>query len=602
MTCVACQLFFDFEKYIRKTVIPAIEKVSKWVKQNMPAIKSGLVGVASAMVAFKVASIATTVAQKGLKGAIVATTVAQKALALAQAATPWGLIATAVIGVGAALIAMNAATKEARGPVEVLTAEELELVKASEEAAEAFREQQKATKEAMQGSLAEMDYIADLADELDTLVDKKGKVKKADEDRVKFILNALKEATGEEYELVDGTIKKYKDLEKSVKDVIAQKTANLLLDDVNEAFTAALKEEAQAWDALQLKQKEYDAQLAATQKAENDYKTFKDEYNEKLASGYYAFREAEQAADSQRLIELDEIQIEEQGYLDERQTELDKAADNYGLYADQIITYEQAQEAAAAGNYQAVREILAGKGSVYSDHADTVENETDRTLRALQKEAVDAGRKAELTRKNFENGVKGYTEQMVTEADENYEKAMDEFANAYADAEMVGEDITEGMTAGAENKRSGLLAKARSLVKGFLNAVRDEADTHSPSKKSMKIFEDIGDGAVIGTENKTKDVKKAATRQMAEVLDAYGSPELNAQKVYRNIAEQQSARQLSGQQAVASSYDSMLGQILTAIKEGKVLTIDGDALVGATADRMDSALGRRRALASRGAI
>ena len=45
-----------------------------------------------------------------------------------------------------------------------------------------------------------------------------------------------------------------------------------------------------------------------------------------------------------------------------------------------------------------------------------------------------------------------------------------------------------------------------------------------------------------------------------------------------------------------------LDAILDAIKRGQVLTIDGAALVGATADRYDATLGQKRALAARGAV
>ena len=45
-----------------------------------------------------------------------------------------------------------------------------------------------------------------------------------------------------------------------------------------------------------------------------------------------------------------------------------------------------------------------------------------------------------------------------------------------------------------------------------------------------------------------------------------------------------------------------LDKILDAIERGQVLTIDGDALVGATAERTDSALGQRRMLTARGAV
>jgi hypothetical protein len=45
-----------------------------------------------------------------------------------------------------------------------------------------------------------------------------------------------------------------------------------------------------------------------------------------------------------------------------------------------------------------------------------------------------------------------------------------------------------------------------------------------------------------------------------------------------------------------------LDKILNAIERGQILTIDGDALVGATVDRMDASLGYRRELVARGAL
>ena len=47
---------------------------------------------------------------------------------------------------------------------------------------------------------------------------------------------------------------------------------------------------------------------------------------------------------------------------------------------------------------------------------------------------------------------------------------------------------------------------------------------------------------------------------------------------------------------------SKLDKILDAIERGQILTIDGEQLVGATADKFDNALGKRRALAARGAM
>lgn len=592
----------DIAEYIRKDVLPAIEKAGKWVKKNLPAIKSGLVGVAAAMVAFKVASVATTVAQKGLKGAIAATTVAQKALALAQAATPWGLIAVGVTAVVAATAAYAAATKDAQKPVDNLTKEERELMEQSQKTAEAFREQKKATDELLENATAEMDHVQKLADELEGLASASGKVKKKDQERVNFILNELNEALGTEYKMVDGVIQKYKDLKNNIDEVIKSKKANILLEAYSEQYALAVQEEAAALEGLTLAEKDLEAQRQRKAEAEEAYLNFNKTYLDNLMSGYYDLNEGQARIDSLKLARLQTTWNEESQLLNKAETAYDDAATNYADHYNTVATYEEAQTAILSGNYDKAVGLLSKKGEAYEQFADTVDDETAKVLSTLYKEAINAGLEAERTRTNFENGVDGYTEEMVKEAEQGYADALGEFEDAYTDAHDFGTDLSDGMTDGAESKRPSLIAKARSLVKSFLKAARDEADTHSPSKKTIAIFEDIGDGAVVGTENKTKDVKKAATKQMAEVMDVYGSPEANGQKVFRSIAEQQTSRQMAGQQAMAVANGPMLEKILTAIEKGQVITLDGDALVGATANKMDNALGRRRALASRGAI
>jgi hypothetical protein len=588
--------------YIRKTVIPAIEKVGKWVKKNMPAIKGGLVGVATAMVAFEVASIAATVAQKGLKGAIMATTAAQTALNIAQTATPWGLIATAVVGLTAAMVAYGLAALEATTRADNLTEEERELVDSAKEAAEAFREQKQATEEAFEDISSQMGHVQSLADELRGLASASGKVEEKDRSRAKFILGELNEALGTEYTMTDGVIQKYDQLVKSIDEAIRKELAFALTAELKDDWITAQKEKAAAMDAVNLTHKDYMEQIPRQKAAEEAYLEFNKTYTDNLKKGYYGLNEEQARVDSLKLARLNGTWLDESRLLDEKKLAYEGAVTDYNGYTNTIISYEEAQQAALEGNYEKAIGILSSKGQSHSAYADTVDEETARALDTLYQEAVDAGLYAEWTRENFQNGVNGFSQPMVDEADENYRKAMAEFEGAYADAHSVGKDLSSGMTAGAESGRGSLIAKARSLVSGFIAAARAAADSHSPSRKMISFGEDLGAGAEIGVENKTKDVKRAATKQVGAVLDAYSGQEVNAQRALRSVAEQQTARQMASQQAVASANGPMLEKILTAIEKGQIITLDGDALVGATANRMDNALGRRRALASRGAI
>ena len=588
----------DVADFIRKDVLPAIKDLGRWVKKNWPTIKSALVGAATAIVALKVASVAATVAQKGLKTAIMATTVAQTALNAVQSATPWGLVATAVAAVAVGLTAYVKSSKEAKMAASHLTEEELKLVEAADDAAEAFRDQRKATDEALGDISAEFGNTKKLADELRTLADETGKVNEKDQARVDFILDQLNEKLGTEYQRVGNLIEGYEELQGSIDEAIQKELAYALTAEMKDDWVAAIQGKAEAMDNVNLKYKDYQTQLAETEKAEAAYKDAYEARELAYTTGnHYAIEEA------QTLLSLRETEWEdEQARLADKKEKYDKAVQDYNGMVNTIISYEEAQQAAMEGNYEKAIGILSDKGESHSDYADTVGEETARSLDTLRQEAIDAGLYAEWTKENFLNGVEGFTQPMVVEANQNYAKAMGEFENAYADAHDVGGDLSGGLTDGAESGRVGLLAKARSLVSGFIKAAREAADSHSPSRKMIAFGEDLGEGAEIGVEEKTKDVKKAATRQVGAVLDAYNSPEVNAQKTFRNLAEQQTARLAVGQQALAAANSPMLEKILTAIEKGQVLTIDGDTLVGATANRMDNALGRRRALASRGAI
>ena len=506
----------DIADYIRSDVIPAIKKVGKWVKENGPMIASTLVGVTTAFVAYKIAVVAAEVAHKGLKGAIMATTVAEKALALAQAATPWGLVAVGITGLTAALVSYRDATDTSKNVVVELTAEERELIETANEAAEAFREYQEATQESMATIDTEMENVRKMADELLGLADASGQVEEKDRARAEFLAGELNAALGTEIELVDGVIQKYDELEQSIYDLIDAKLVNALLDEAQADYIQAQKERAAALEAANLAEKDYWAQWDVYQAKIIESGENWAKYEEILATGASSaaasYAEIAAAADEEAAVAKEA--------LDQKKAAWDTATTNFANYSDTIIDYETAQQMAIEGNYEAAKKVLLSKGAAFGDYGDMVDEETAKVLDNLQLEAIQAGRKAELFRRNFEAGVDGYTEDMVKEAEEAYAETLDEFSTAYADAHLVGEDLGAGLEEGMESKRSTLYSKASSIVTGILKSMRTTADSHSPSRKTIAFGEDVGEGAEIGIENKTKDVKKAATSQAEAILEA----------------------------------------------------------------------------------
>ncbi len=581
--------------FLTDKVLPALANLANWVLTHIPQIKAGLVTVTAAIVAYKVATIAAEVAQKGLKGALLATEAAQKLLNIAQAATPWGLVAVGVTAVVTAMVAFSTASAEAVEGVNVLTEEEKALIEQSREAAQAFRDQKAATQETMGGIQAQMGHVQSLADELKRLADESGRVKENDQARVQFILNELNEALGTEYQLTDGVIQKYDQLKTSIDQVIASKTANALLEVYNADYVAAIQAEQEALEALKLVEQDAEAQRERfhTRRTEitKEVKTLEGLKAEAVRNGstdeieYY----------SNLILQKKQALKEEEDLLAEKEEAYTQAASDYG-------NYEDAMKLAAEGNYEGVRDILVNKGQAFGTYSDDVDEATKRAINALEKEAIDAGIKAAKTKANFEKGVNGYTKKMVEEAEQSYEDALNEWATAYDDANAVGTDLGDGLKAGMEGTKGGLITKARNIVSGIIAAMREEADSNSPAKKLIAFGEDMGAGTEIGLENMTPDLLKTARKQTQELITTYKTEgEDFAPDAFRGVAERAYDRNAAQMESFIGGNNTLLGEILAAIKEGQVLLLDGKTLVGGTSDRMDTELGQLRALVARGA-
>lgn len=589
--------------YVRNSVLPALTSAGNWIASNLPAIKAGLAGVVASLVAFEVASISATVAQNGLKSAIMATTAAQKIMDAATKATPWGLVATAVAGVVTALALYADANKDAAENVGALTTEERELLEATNETAQAIRDQAEAADKQAQDGMAYMNHIQDLADELYDLAGASGVVKEKDKERAEFILGELNTALGTEFEMAGNMVSKYWELKDAITAAMEAKKANILLDAYAEAYAESIRKSNELLQNAALTQKDYEAQLAITKQAEKEYTDMLEEASMRRAAA--KTREEQQALAYYNFTveNLQNAWEKEKGILAEKETAWNESQALYQENVEAINSYELAQSAVLQENYETAIAILSKKGTSYTNFADDVDDATADVLNTLQKEAIDAGIKAEQFKREFERGADGYTKDMVDEAEKGYQKALDEFASAYADAYDVGEDLGAGMAAGSESKRGSLISKAKSLVNGFIAAARKAADSHSPSRKMIAFGEDLGEGAEIGLENKTKSIVATAKDQMAQLLKAYAAPQdVPGQAVYRDIQQRTYQAQAHSYQATAGSTAAKLDKILAAIERGQVLTIDGDQLVGATADRLDIKLGQRRQLAARGAL
>ena len=539
----------DVAEFITDDLMPGIKTAAGWVKDNKEVVIGVITGMTGALVAHKAATVASKMAEEGLTVATVARTAAQKALNLVMNANPAALVATAVAGLTIGLVAYAEALEDSTLGVDVLTEAEKELIEQAADAGEKFRELKAANDDSAGALQAQMDHTSALADELMSLVDASGKVTEADQVRAQFILNELNEALGTEYEMIDGVIQNYVELKDSIYDVIQAKTANSMLEARNDEYVAAIESEGTALQAVIATQKDYEAQLekaTAAKKVADDY------YKRAMESQ----SELDWADYSQKQL----LYIEEKKILEGKKAKYDEASQNYADYYDTINEYEEASMLVQQGNYEDAIEILTNKGEAYFEYADDVSEATKKVIDTLYKEAVDAGIEAARTKENFENGVEGYTEEMVAEAEKAYEDALSEWENAYNDANGlgtdfgdgakdgifksrvplkfglvyddtlrtwrnaeddgtdVGESLGDGVKKGLDNKESPLLSRARSLISNIWNAMKRAAESNSPSKKTMRLGEDMGAGLEIGLDDSTPDVVNSAREMIQKTI------------------------------------------------------------------------------------
>lgn len=82
----------------------------------------------------------------------------------------------------------------------------------------------------------------------------------------------------------------------------------------------------------------------------------------------------------------------------------------------------------------------------------------------------------------------------------------------------AGESMIQGMIDGLYNQSGGLYSAVADIVSSAVEVARAEAGVHSPSWKTEAIFENVGEGMIVGVEKKKEDVAAATQDVVNEAL------------------------------------------------------------------------------------
>lgn len=554
-----------------------------------------------------------------LTGKITLATAAQTAWNAVMAANPIGLLVTAIGALAAGLGVYAITQKNAETATDKANKKLAEQVNAIKEA-------QAARQEEVAGIQAEYGHYQQLWDELQGIVDQNGKVKTGYEDRAAFITSTLSDALGVEIEMTDGTIQKYSELTDSIDQVMQKKKAEALMSAYEDDYTEAIKKQNEAAKELS---RTYDDYSSAKERAK--------EASEALKAAEESMTE-EQAAGSFEIMQLQQAQMDANAELEKAEKAYNNAKTASEEYSSTISNYESAMGAVESGSADASAAVLALSNDLLragSANEESLKSQVD-TMRTsydeMQAAAAEKGSGVTTEMVNqaramwlmaqieYEKGTTnnkaliqqweseinsllsnsggpeaaaqegaetgaGYASGVESQTDEAYSsgEALSKSADEGASS-ITGYDAGDGFGAGfVEGVNSWVLrgaAAGAGLAAQALAAAKEEIDSNSPAKETMKLGKYFGQGFELGISGEEKSVGKASESLASTALKSLDmaaissrmreSMSLNTNRVARSFALESRSTILSKQQTEMLMRMSDADIERLALRMGKV--------------------------------
>ena len=493
-----------------------------------------------------------------------------------------------------------------------LTAAQWDSIEASKENAEAFDDLKESRAESFASIDKETERVQDLWQELQTLTDENGNVKKSDEKRVDYILGELSAALGEEYTRNGNIIEQYQQMQKEMDKLISKRHATKLLEAGEEVYYNAKES-----------YKENAASIAATEQrvkaaqAELDYIESEEGKKKYRSSTYYQGRAIEpqylpkgtpppdytlnwpaynKAVETAKLA----LQNAQKDLADFQKLEED--------YLVEIEKYESASAASRKGNYQEVEAIYAKDSASRWKYVKSAKEISAEQLKDL---ANDLNAQSELFdrhQKGLAEKRQGYSKKMLSDiSKDEYDMLLlmakavkeaetrgEEVPQAYYDAikkaandlniPTVGANLVDGIINGMNSRSSAFMKRAKFLVKDALTAMKDVAGIKSPSKVTAGYGAYMGEGLIKGLNSTEQSAERAASNYMDSVLST--------------MDESANYGGINGRSAYSGGIMTEIRNLLQDIREN--LGFDVVLSDGTIAGRIDKLLGTRSLQKARG--
>lgn len=480
-----------------------------------------------------------------------ALTKAQTALSAAIAANPIGVAVagvTAMIAAGTAMKAVMSRQTEAEREHSKALRENAEAaeenLKAAQDRKKSYEEFVQTQNEQAASDVAQLDRLRKLNDELNTIVDANGRVKAGEEDRAAFITSQLSSALGMEISMTDGVIGNYQELQSQIQSTIQQKRIDAVMTAQQAKYEEAVANQMQAAS-------EASAAYTAMKEAENDVKKESAELAKLEAEQDQAVLDGNKALVGvlgERIKNQKANVKEAKAALKDQQAAYKENTALLAQYANDIDMYTALAEAAASGNAEAIEQAI-------SQITAGIKTANAATNEELQQQVVNVSNMEALIRQEVEKGTPGFTQAMLTQAQDATKAALEEFAKVApqtaeelakvppeAVAALVAGDMRGQLSAEASGAVQGMLDQfdrldeetreafalaiygaleglegfeqlkdpAKEGADAFLESLREALDEHSPSRATEEIFRLAMEGAKNGITNNQEGVLTAA--------------------------------------------------------------------------------------------
>lgn len=582
---------------IANTVFPVLEKLYKTCKtivtfivKNFDKIGPVVMGAVAAFTAFNAAmAISKTIAAvstavTGLTAGVGLATKAQTIWNAALSANPIGAVITAVAALTAAVVLLSNKQNKAKKVHEEEMAALEEERDAINSNVEAWDDLKKSQQEQIDAGMTELSYYDSLIDELSSIVDENGKVKKGYEERASFITSQLSEATGTEIELVDGVIKKYKEVKTAIEDVMKQKKAQIILDSQESLYREAITKQADALKNLNTIQDEYTTKKSELNKLEDGWAVAAENYlNSRTLGEASYYKMVMEEIDKRINATNEELSTIESNY---------KTQENLlSEYAYNIGQYEKNMQLAHAGNYdemstvtwnyvkdyqnagdaqkQMLEDSIAaeetnlallkklkadGNTDIYDQQIKQSEKNLEQQKQDLEKYRVATkqgldkvtvewkdgldDQLSELTdsKVEFKDAGEDQVQMYIDGVAQGKPKSKKEMAQLvtdtigeislqYTHAKEAGEDLIDGVNNGIANekKQSGVFSTIAAFGQNLLAKLKKSLKEKSPSKAT----DEMGQYLLTGLQGGVKKQENKTIKQVSDVgenvLDAFNS-------------------------------------------------------------------------------